>query len=169
MKKYSDFNSSSREGWPTIKYLEPFFLAPSGHAWFDTGGNDGAELSCEGLDGTEHLHYGEGRVDIRLQMWGNPKLGVLLIYSKLGAPGGFMFTSKGDFSNRGRYTRTLHSDLMPLWHYIPFEGAWKAVKEFIETDGALPKSIEWISNKDLHEDTFPVPHDERFRHVRRVK
>lgn len=83
-----------------MEELEPFFLAPPGEAWFDTAGNDGAELSYEGLDGTEHLRYGEGRVDIRLQMWGNPKLGVLLLYSKLGAPGGFMFTSKGDFSKK---------------------------------------------------------------------
>ena len=107
------------------------------------------------------MEYGEGRVDIRLEMWGNPKLGVLLIYSKLGRPDGFAFTSKGDFSRQGLYTQTLHGDPMPAWLYIPFEEAWKAVKEFIETDGALPKSIEWISNKDLTPDTFPDPIPER--------
>jgi hypothetical protein len=34
----------------------------------------------------------------------------------------------------------------------------EAVKEFIETDGALPKSIEWIANRDLPPNTFPEPH-----------
>jgi hypothetical protein len=33
----------------------------------------------------------------------------------------------------------------------------KAVKEFIETGGALPTSIEWIANSDLPENTFPDP------------
>jgi hypothetical protein len=161
MKKYSDFNSEFREGWPNIEYLEPFFLAPFGKAWFNTGGNNGAVLSYEGIDGTEHLGDGEGRIDIRLEMWGNPKLGVLLLYSKLGAPGGYMFTSKGDSSKKGLYTRTLHNDIHPAWLYITFEKAWRGVKEFIEADGALPKSIEWISNRDLTSDTFPDPIPER--------
>ena len=34
----------------------------------------------------------------------------------------------------------------------------KTVKEFIENDGALPRSIEWIANRDLPSDTFPEPH-----------
>jgi hypothetical protein len=32
-----------------------------------------------------------------------------------------------------------------------------AVKEFIETDGGLPSSIEWIANNDLPPNTFPLP------------
>ena len=35
--------------------------------------------------------------------------------------------------------------------------AWKAVKEFLENEGALPKSIEWIANSDLPPNTFPEP------------
>ena len=46
---------------------------------------------------------------------------------------------------------------MPIGLYIPFENAWKAVKEYIVTDGELPKSIEWIANQDLPADTFPDP------------
>jgi len=46
---------------------------------------------------------------------------------------------------------------MPVGLYVPFEAAWHAVKEFIETDGALPKSIAWISDDDLPNDTFPDP------------
>ncbi len=85
-----------------------------------------------------------------------------MIYSKRGAPGSFSFTSKGDFSKLGLYTQTMRGDIRPAWLYIPFEEAWKAVKEFIETNGdVLPTSIEWISNKDLTRDTFPDPIPER--------
>ena len=35
------------------------------------------------------------------------------------------------------------------------EKAWQAVKEFLETDGALPTSVEWVANRDLPSDTFP--------------
>nr|WP_292612931.1 Imm1 family immunity protein [Nitrobacter sp. 62-13] len=40
---------------------------------------------------------------------------------------------------------------------MPFPVAWKAVKEFIETDGELPTSIEWVANSDLSPETFPDP------------
>ena len=33
------------------------------------------------------------------------------------------------------------------------------VKEFMETDGQLPKSIEWVANSDLPPNTFPNPND----------
>jgi hypothetical protein len=169
MRKRVHFDEFWGNGWPSLTELEPYFLAPAGKQWFNTGGNDSAGLSLEGVENTEHLRPGEGRITIDLTMSGDPRFGVLLIYSKRGGSDSFAFTSKGNAALNGQYTRTLHSDLMPLWHYISFEEAWKAVKEFIETDGALPKSIEWISNRDLDEDTFPVPHDERFRHVRRAK
>jgi hypothetical protein len=29
----------------------------------------------------------------------------------------------------------------------------------METNGALPKSIEWIANRDLPPNTFPAPHE----------
>ena len=53
--------------------------------------------------------------------------------------------------------RNLHNDPLPVGLFIPFKSAWLAVKEFIETDGALPKSIEWVANKDLPAGTFPDP------------
>ena len=46
---------------------------------------------------------------------------------------------------------------MPIGLFIPFEQALKAVVEFIETDGALPRCIEWIASADLPEDAFPEP------------
>jgi hypothetical protein len=29
--------------------------------------------------------------------------------------------------------------------------------EFMETDGALPKSIDWIAGRDIPNDAFPEP------------
>jgi Immunity protein Imm1 len=55
------------------------------------------------------------------------------------------------------HVRTLHDDPMPIGLYILFDQAWKAVQEFIVTDGKLPTSIEWINNRDLPPNTFPDP------------
>ena len=133
------------------------FLAPAGKRWFFETGNDSGGLMSEGAYGTEHLAPGEGRVNICLEMWGHPELGVLLIYSKLG--GGFRetFSSKGDLTKLGEHVRTMHNDPMPVGLYIPYDRAFAAVKEFIETDGELPRAIEWIANDQLPDNTFPPP------------
>jgi len=55
------------------------------------------------------------------------------------------------------WVRSTHDTPLPAGLFVPFETAWKAVKEFIETDGELPKSIEWIANRDLPPNTFPDP------------
>ena len=53
--------------------------------------------------------------------------------------------------------RSLHDTPLPIGLFISFREAWKAVKEFIETDGELPKSIELVANSDLPPNTFPDP------------
>jgi hypothetical protein len=158
MKKRTYFDKFDRRGWPALHELEPFFLAPKGKEWSYQGGNDSWGLMLEGLEGTEHLEYGDRhRIDVDLEMTGHPKHGLFLYYAKYG--GGYQerFFSKGDLSHLKDHVRTLHSDLRPIGLFIPFKEAWKAVKEFIETEGDLPKSIEWISSEDLPPDTFPPP------------
>jgi hypothetical protein len=155
MRKTTDFDSEWCEGWPTPEELRPYFFARPGQQWFSTGGNDTAGITGEGADGTAHLAREGGRVDVDLAMWGDPRLGVLLIYSKTGGGHQDVYSSKGDLSRLGEYTRTLHDDAMPIGLYIPFERAFAAVKEFIETDGELPESIEWIANRELPPNTFP--------------
>lgn len=158
MRRTIYFDKFDRDGWPELHKLEPFFLAPKGQEWTFLGGNDSWGLSIEGLNDTEHLDIEDGkRTDINLNMWGHPELGVCLMYHKFG--GGFdeLYSSKGDMSRIREWIRTLHSDLMPVGLYIPFVEAWKAVKEFIETDGQLPKSIEWVENSTLPEGSFPKP------------
>lgn len=158
MRKEIYFAKFDRKGWPNAKQLERYFLGPPDQHWSYDGGNDSWGISAEGVEGTEHLHTNNGRIDIRLDMYGHPKFGVLLIWYKWGGPYKETYSSKGDLSRLNEWVRTLQEDLRPIGLFIPFEQAWKAVKEFIENDGALPKSIEWIANRDLPPGTFPEPH-----------
>jgi hypothetical protein len=156
MRKRAYFDSYWGTGWPDLKWLEPYFLKREPR-WFAGTGNDSAGFSAQGVDGTEHLEPGKDRIDVRLDLWGNPNLGVLMIWSKSGGGHREMFTSKGDMARLRELVRSTHDTPLPIGLFIPFDAAWKAVKEFIETDGALPKSIVWIANGDLPENTFPDP------------
>jgi hypothetical protein len=157
LRKSTYFASRRSEGWPNPKELEHYFVARPEKRWFFETGNDSGGFSAEGADGTEHLEANKGRIDIDLQMWGNPDLGVLLIYSKWGGGHKQTCSSKGDLTRLRDLVRSTHDTLLPVGLFIPFSEAWKAVKEFIETDGQLPKSIEWIANRNLPPNTFPDP------------
>lgn len=157
MKKRSYFDSTRIKGWPTPDELKPYFFAPPGQEWFDTKGNDTGGLSAKGLYGTEAGESWKTRVDLDLDLYGIPGLGVLLIYHKYGGGYSEAYTSKGDLSRLKEWVRNLHQDPLPVGLFIPFADAYEAVKEFIETDGQLPKSIEWIANEDLPPGTFPQP------------
>jgi hypothetical protein len=157
MGKRSYFDVFDGRGWPTPSDLEHYFLAPSGKRWTFETGNDSWGLHWEGADGTNDLEIGKGRIDIRLEMWGHPDLGVLIIYSKWGGGHKQTYTSRGDLSRLRELVRGMHGTPLPVGLFIPYEFAWNAVKEFIETDGALPKSIEWVANRDLPPNTFPDP------------
>jgi hypothetical protein len=143
--------------WPKPEEIEHYFLAPPDeHEFFDADAAEGF-FQKEGAYDTEHLQPNEGRIDIRLMMWTDPDLGVLLIWSKWGGGHTEVFSSKGDLSRLREFVRTSQGDPMPVGLYIPFEKAWMAVKEFLETDGELPKSVEWVANADLPRNTFPDP------------
>jgi hypothetical protein len=157
MRRTSYFACNYTKGWPHPRDLEPYFLGPPGRRWFFDTGNDGAAFTVEGVDGTEHLEKNKGRIDIDLEMWGHPQLGVLLIYSKWGGGIKETYSSKGDLNRLREWVRTLHNDPMPVGLFVPYTEAWKAVKEFIEKNGDLPDAIEWIANKDLPLDSFPDP------------
>jgi immunity protein Imm1 of predicted polymorphic toxin system len=155
MGKTGYFASELLWEWPKPQEIEHYFLAPRDERWFFETGNDGALFTNEGVDGTEHLQLGKGRIDVELMMWANPDLGVLLIWSKWGGGHEQNFTSKGDLSRLREFVESSHDTPLPVGLFIPFEKAWTAVKEFLETDGELPKSIEWVANRDLPPNTFP--------------
>ena len=142
--------------WPPIADLKLYFLAPPGkERLLDESGS--GSLSLEGVDGTEHLALGEGRIDIRLSMWADKKHGVMLIWIKRGGGHQEAYTSKGDMKRLREYVTTRHGDKMPIGLYIPFKEAWIAVKDFIESEGGRSKRIEWVENNTLPKDTFPEP------------
>ncbi|MGD9671520.1 MAG: Imm1 family immunity protein [Hyphomicrobiaceae bacterium] len=158
MKKHAYFHTFWGDEWPTLEFLEPYFTHPAkDFGWFPNSSNDSAGISLQGLDGTEHLPWGRGRIDINLLMWGHPEHGVLLIYERVGRDDPYGYCSKGDMSRLREWVRSLHDTPLPGGLFIPFAEAWKAVKEFIETEGQLPTSIEWIKSEDLPEGTFPDP------------
>jgi hypothetical protein len=154
MRKLTHFGSLPREGWPKPKDMEPYFLGPPGQRW-NFEDQDCWGLTAEGVDGTEHLPQYKGRIDIRLTMVGNPERGVLLQYRKVGR--GQVYYSKQDLKRLKEWVMTHDGDLMPIGLFVPFERAWAAVKEFIEKDGALPKSIAWIADRDVPDYAFPDP------------
>jgi hypothetical protein len=156
MRKTTLFGHLDEDGWPDPTEFKPHFFALHGRYW-SPGRSDAAALWGHGADGTEHLPIGKGRIDIELLMWRNPDLGVLLIYSKWGGGYKEMFSSKGDLSRLHELVEAAHGTPLPVGLFVPIEAAWQAVKEFIETDGELPKSIAWIANRDLPPNTFPDP------------
>jgi len=157
MEKGVHFRGYNGPGWHSRSQLEDYSLTPSGRRKAFEIGNDCWGLSATGVHGTEKLPPGKGRIILGLTMLGNLDHGVLLHYRKGGGDYGDSFYSKGDLTRLREWVKTAHDDLFPVGLYIPFETAWKAVKEFIETDGQLPRSIEWVAGNDLPADAFPDP------------
>ena len=157
MHKSTYFDTHWGPGWPDEKWLARYFLTVDGRHDFFASGNDSWGLTAEGVDGTDNIPHLKGRVDVDLIIQGHSELGILLQYRKTGRQPIQNYFSKGDLSRLRQWVRTVHSDLMPVGLFIPFETAWKAIKEFIERDAALPTSIDWISSKDLPAGTFPPP------------
>ena len=157
MRKDVYFDVFKGPGWPAPGELEPYFLGPAGQRWTFRSRNDCWGLSAEGVDGTEHLPRHQGRIDLRLTMVGNANYGVLLQHETTGGERRRDYSSRGDLRRLHKWVWTRHGSLMPIGLFIPFERAWLAVKEFLETDGALPQSITWIDGDDLPADAFPDP------------
>lgn len=122
------------------------------------GGNDSGAFSITDLDANGHLPRLDS-VDINLYIIANPTYGVTLQYSRWDGTvqRRDSYFSKGNLGRLDRFVRSLHDNRLSIGLFIPFEDAWKAIKEFIETDGERPTSIEWIAGCDLPPDTFPDP------------
>jgi hypothetical protein len=135
--------------------LDRYFFGP-GERFFD-GDTDAALLRGKGKNGTGHLEQGKGRVDVDLNLWGHPDFGALLFYSEWDGKHGVAFASKGDLRRLGEWVEGYDEDLRSIGLFISLEQAWRAVTEFIEMDGALPRSIEWIPADDLPPHAFPEP------------
>lgn len=157
MRKDCYFGDFDGPGWPVADELKKYFL-DRGRLWISPGGNDNWALEVQGLYGTDALSLNES-VNVNLRMTGSSKHGVTLQYSKWDGriQRKDTFYSKGDLSLMREFVRSLHEDLLCIGLFIPFESAWNAVKEFMESDGELPTSIEWIASRNLPPGTFPHP------------
>lgn len=156
MRKTTYFLDHPGFGWPDQNWLAPYFLTPAGRRKAFRVDNDSWGVSAECVDGTERLPR-EKQIDIDLYIVGKPDLGVLLFYDRWSATDGLAYYSKGNLQMLRKWVETKHGSRMPVGLFIPFEKAFEAVNEFIKTDGALPKCIEWVAAADLPDDTFPEP------------
>jgi hypothetical protein len=156
MIKTTYFLDHSGFGWPDEKWLAPYFLTSAGRQTAFGIDNDCWGVTAECVEGTEHLPR-EKQIDIDLTILGNPDLGVLLFYERWSATDGKVFYSKGNMKMLRRWVKTKHGDHRPIGLFIPFEPAFQATLEFMKSDGALPKCIEWVASSDLPEGTFPQP------------
>jgi len=157
MNKETYFDTFRGSGWPKEKWLERYFLTAAGRRDFFASGNDSWGLKAEGVDGTDNLLHLKGRVDVDLTIQGHPDLGILLFYMKTGRRPIETYYSKGDLSRLHQWVKDVRGYAMPIGLFVPFETAWKAIKEFMDRDAALPQNIEWIASKDIPADAFPPP------------
>jgi hypothetical protein len=65
------------------------------------------------------------------------------------------YASKGDLNRLDVFVFSKHGDPYSVGLFIPFEQAWLAVKEFMDTEGELPTAMEWCNARDLPASTFP--------------
>ena len=157
MRKQSYFHDFDGPGWPAPDEVKKYF-EDGGRLWVSRGGNDNWGMDVQGLYGTEALPQRQS-VNVHLYMTGSPEHGVTLHYAKWDGrvQRKDSYVSRGDLGRLGRFMYSLHGDPYSLAFFIPFDSAWKAVKEFIETDGELPTGIAWIATRDLPSEAFPVP------------
>ncbi len=156
MKKVTSFRGYDGPGWPNQKWLEPFFLTSAGRREVFGVRNNGWGLRARGVDGTEDLPF-DKEINITLHIIGKPDLGVLLVYDRMSATDGYSYYSVGDPKMFRTLVEATQVSRMPMGLFIPFEQALKAVVEFIQTNGARPKCIEWIAPSELPEGSFPEP------------
>lgn len=155
MKKRIYFDILDDDRWPSPEELRRIL---DGRNWSYDGGNDSWGLSVYGLYGTDGLPP-DNAVNVDLSMIGNPRLGVTLQFRLWDGriQSAQTYYCKGDTHRLQEFVRSLHGTLLSVGLFIPFPLAWKAIIEFIETDGELPKSIEWIEGHDLPASVFPDP------------
>lgn len=159
MRRRAYFDKLWGEDWPAIDWLEPFFHGSPGQvAPLQLDQREGS-FYIEGVDGTGDLPRYSGRVDISLMLWANPERGVMLEYRKFGHGIDVTRFSKGDLRLRLNWVWSKYGTPLSAGFFVPIDRAWVAVKQFIQADGALPNAIEWVDERELPADTFPLPEE----------
>ena len=147
MLKRVNFEGLVGSGWPDCQELERRFWAR-----LREQGTVSGQLSAQTVHDVARLEAREGRIDVDLQLGGDREHGVILQYWKRGYGEVYSFT--GDSSRLREWIFSSYETWLPVALFIPAEKAWNATREFIETEGALPQSIDWIATRDLPPNSF---------------
>lgn len=144
-------------GWPAPEQIDRCLLDPVARREFFSKGNDGGSFCVKGLYGTEGLPARGGLVTATLFLAMSPQYGATLQYTKWDGrvEKQTSYNSKGDLKRLDEFIWSVHGTPLSVGLFIAFEGGWRAIKEFIQTEGELPTSIEWMSSRDLPPETFP--------------
>ena len=159
IKKEAAFDDHWGRGWPDINTVDQCLTDPAKLAQLFANGCDGGCFSIEWIyDKTNSAPQSE-LVGATLYMHMNPDYGIKLQYSKWDGRIGEkkIFHSKGDLTKLKQFVRSFHRTPLSIGLFVPFEVGRKGVKEFLDTDGELPRSIDWISEDDLPSEVFPLP------------
>jgi hypothetical protein len=92
-------------------------------------------------------------------MTGYPDLGVKIAYAKWDGrtKEKLDYESEGDMRREKEIVYSLHGTPMSVGSFVSFADAFKAVKEFIETDGELPTCIKWGPGVQIPQEAFFSP------------
>jgi hypothetical protein len=144
MKKSTRFDKIQHDShWPEPEQMKPYFLGPGGRWEFEAGGCDGS------------LRLDNDGDTIKMYMTGHSEYGVHLNY--ISSKGGKKesFSSKGSEGLLWYWFRDNQDNAVSFGLTVPFKKAWEAVSEFLESDGKLPKSIDWIKDEDIPRGVIP--------------
>jgi len=157
VRKEASFDRHWGDGWPDVKAVESCLSDPRRRAQYFADGYDGG---CFAIERYEHeklvpISPYKGAV---LYMHMNPEHGITLQHSSWDRRFGQRNTlhSKGDLTRLREFVRSFHGTPLSVGLFIPFSIGCSAVKEFMQTDGELPRSIVWVSDKDLPPEVFQI-------------
>ena len=68
-----------------------------------------------------------------------------------------MYSSKGDLTRLHKWVHSTHDTPLPVGLFVPYETAWKAVKEFHRDRWRAAQEHRMDRNRDLPPNTFPDP------------
>jgi len=159
VKKEASFGDHWGNGWPDISAVEKGLADPEKLAQLFAKGRDGGCFSIEWIYDKDDSIPQTGLVGAILYMHMNPEHGIKLQYSGWDRRTAKRETyhSKGDLTRLKQFVRSFHRTPLSIGLFVPFEIGRKAVKEFLQTDGKLPQSVDWISDDDLPSEVFPLP------------
>src|SRR5688572_25361436 len=123
MRRGTNFLDHPSEGWPDPGWLRPYFLTPEGRQqafgdqeewWFD----------IDGLEGTENLPSGKGRIDLDFILESHPHHGIMLSWRIWGGGRKECKVSLGHPLRMDRWLRNGQGDRRPVGLFVPYEAAW---------------------------------------------